>query len=837
MQPKNYSKFWQVLPAAMLFLLITIFEQDKSWGWECTPEKINAQIEKFAASDAEQKAALDTVAKCGESAVSILEQVILDKNQQKLRIRLNAIFTLGKMGVTAQEAVPELLKIQSDRQNETQASRYSAILALAKIVAADDVNANQRNWAIEGLIQTLGDQDDLLIEAAAEALAKINDPAIPALKNALKNPDYGIQLGAALALGQIDGQVKLAVDSLISQLDSPNIEWQERSFDYLNNVFDLIKQNRIKPDIELPILTDYILATTTSLEAIQNQRIDLEQIKSQPEIDELESKLSDTLKLLENIKYSPRLLWELLAKHPAIWILGLYGLLFSGYGLLLWWRPLWLLAWNDWLKRYGEIAIPIKVLPISVPLRWVVLGGLFHYHPRVLDAWVAQQIDGSAREEFLNQETVKIREIYIPVKLELDQQQIDAASPEKLRHIFAKAQSRLLIWGEGGAGKTSLACQIAKWAMEADSSQRLCPHRMLPVLIQEDLKFEDKSDPLVFIEAIRGRVQDLSDRQDPISKELLEKLLRKQRILVIVDRFSEMSEATQKAICPERADFPVYALIVTSRAETTLSPVSKHTVKILRLGGSDLAQFMEKYLQEKALQKQNKEGKEEVKPNLLDNPKLFFDACGDLSDLLLKFKRQNRSSTALFAKLYMEVLIGFQTGEYENDMPKNIPELMLAYVNKINGQVMEGKLADRALHQDLKKIAWECLKENYRPTAAKIDVALAAIGGDDAADRLAYLENRLYLLKTSNPGKDKISFDLDPLAEYFAGLHLVDFYGSNEELWQEFLAKAKAMPSGTDAIQGLIMAVRDCCLIKQQEAQLPPFLIHELDSAILKLSN
>ncbi len=123
------------------------------------------------------------------------------------------------------------------------------------------------------------------------------------------------------------------------------------------------------------------------------------------------------------------------------------------------------------------------------------------------------------------------------------------------------------LYGEGGSGKTSLACQIASWAMSDIPEERLCKHQMLPILLEEEFNFKVAEGKQVFLEAIRGALRDLIDAEDALSEELLEQLLRKRRLLVIVDRFSEMSEATRNLIHPESPDFPVNALVVTSLPE------------------------------------------------------------------------------------------------------------------------------------------------------------------------------------------------------------------------------------------------------------------------------
>jgi hypothetical protein len=61
--------------------------------------------------------------------------------------------------------------------------------------------------------------------------------------------------------------------------------------------------------------------------------------------------------------------------------------------------------------------------------------------------------------------------------------------------------------------------------------------------------------------AIQGQINALTNQADPIAPELLDKLLHRQRVLVIVDHLSEMGEATRRQITPQLADFPAKALV------------------------------------------------------------------------------------------------------------------------------------------------------------------------------------------------------------------------------------------------------------------------------------
>lgn len=145
-----------------------------------------------------------------------------------------------------------------------------------------------------------------------------------------------------------------------------------------------------------------------------------------------------------------------------------------------------------------------------------------------------------------------------------------------------------------------------------------------------------------------------------------------------------------------------------------------------------------------------------------------------------------------------------------------------------NRIIHDNKLEDRVLHQDAERIAWECLKQSYLPTSANRDAVLAALGGEDATRRLDYLEHCLHLIQTINPAEDQIRFALDPLAEYLAGLCLVNQYGSNQKAWHQLLDDLHQIPETPTAVAGFLMAVRDCCIAKGAEAHIPDFVTLEL---------
>jgi HEAT repeat protein len=665
-------------------------------------------------------------------------------------VRKEAAVSLEKSGAAAKEAVNNLKKALKEDRNSTMRSWAAA--ALGSI-------GSEAKEAIPELLKALDHQNPYVRANAASALGNIgadDETTIKKLIQVLEDEDPGVRSREIEALRQISGDLKTQVENQEISLD--------KAIQYTNNALQIVK----KPELQF-------------------KKEDIRGI-------EVYLQVFNTMKTQQEIL-------EWLSKNQWVW--GIFAYLCVSLGVF-WLRPLWLLRLDQGLKAF---SIKVPVLGGEISLRQLIVG---KYHTRVLDAWVSAHIK-SVREEFQQKDTVQARVIHIPMTVILGGRTIAQLSNKDLRQAFKK---HLLIWGEGGSGKTSLVCQIAQWAMADDQANRISEYQMIPILIEEDLEIKTGTEENPLIAAIRGQLEDLTNQPEPIPEELLEHLLRQRRILVIVDHLSEMSEETRRTIRPERPDFPVNALVITSRLEETLGHVTKTTIKPFRIEGNRLSSFMEAYLLQRG------------KRDLFTDPE-FFAACSRLS-LMVGL----RNTTALLAKLYAEQLIAAKVGalqELSLQLPDNIPDLMLSYLNELNGHVQEEiKLDDRIVHRDAKVVAWECLKTDYRPTPADREAVLAALG-NDAETHLKYLEDRLRLIQTIGVARDKIQFALDPLAEYLAGLRLIDLDGSDREKWLTFLNQADTLSGASGTIAGFMSAVRDCCLAKSRDVKVPEFVINRLD--------
>ncbi len=727
-----------------------------------------------------------------KDAVDDLSDRLLNDGDNEVRWR--AAEVLGKIGPDAGDAVDVLIKVLKEKTSFYEL-RYEAANALFKI-------APNELKTIKALVYALKDIDLNIHRLSAGLLGtilhgKIKDKKF--LNQAIEyirkeavnsNNDWQVRLGCAQAIGSSSQDVKTSTEVLTKLWEENNKEVRQNIIYSLKNISWNLRDRA---------------NTISSFKRLQNTKEGLQQAiitfqkfnKQSGSSDEDIDKLIDYLKnTIDIITFSQNKFiinticnWIVENKVVSAPIIYVFSLLLVSFTLL-WFRPLWLLKINDALLHV-DIPLPSWLGSIKIPPRYGLIVGFFHYHPRVLDAWVAFHIK-TAREEFEQKQTVKARKVHISIPVVLNGKNIGDLTNKDLQPDFEEKVMCVLIWGEGGVGKTSLACQLAKWGMSDKPEQRLCKHRMLPILLEQELDFQVREGKQVLIEAIRGQLRDLINSAVPISEPLLQQLLRQQRLLVIVDHFSEMSEETQKKIRPQLPEFPINALIVTSRRKEKLGGVNKTTLKPMRVEGNRLSSFMEAYL--------TQQGKRD-----LFTDEEFFEACRQLSVMA------GRSNiTVLLAKLYADQMIAAKTNAFEEHIPTNIPELMLYYLNQLNQSVTDRKLDNRTVQHDAKIIAWECLKQTYHPTSAKRDTILTVLDGDEPKVHLNYLEKFLHIIQTVGAAENQIRFTLDPLAEYLAGLYLVELYNDNQESWVAFLDQVDSQPNSPESIRGFLLAVREC---------------------------
>ncbi|NJL64603.1 MAG: NACHT domain-containing protein [Methylacidiphilales bacterium] len=561
-----------------------------------------------------------------------------DKEPEAHQLAAKALATVKDK---AKKAIPDLLTIAKDKRITNVDARIAAIQALTVMELGKNKEASQiliealddkaflvRRHAIAALlmmgsygkpaypkiIDLLADKNRSVRRVAADALGNFAEHIGSEAKTSVtklvevlkKDENFNVRASAAAALGKIDSDEK-EKEVIPALLEALKVNYGD-NYDLLKNAADSLSKIGVKIQEKAVIqgeLSDGDLDITVKSFEEAIKILNKPPYKS---LDNYQKAIKQQLDALKRIQTERKFIDNVL-KNPSIMTPIIYLLiLLVIFGL----RPLWLLKIDEFLKPI-DLKLPIPGAPEISP-RWLIF---FKYHPRVLDAWVNRHIT-SVREEFEEKNTVQDREVYIPIPVVLGGKTLPQLTGASLRAKFIKQRDCILIQGEGGVGKTSLACQIAKWAMADDENDRLTQHKMLPVLIEQELDLVTSEGKSALLATIQGQLQDLTNTSQPVSEEFLERLLRDRRILVIVDHFSEMSEATRKEIRPESPNFPINALIVTSRFEETLGHVTKTIIKPMRIAGNRLSSFMEAYL--------TQQGKRDL---FTDSE--FFNACSRLS--------------------------------------------------------------------------------------------------------------------------------------------------------------------------------------------------------------
>jgi hypothetical protein len=414
-----------------------------------------------------------------------------------------------------------------------------------------------------------------------------------------------------------------------------------------------------------------------------------------------------------------------------------------------------------------------------------------------LDAWVERRAV-AAREAFARIDAVARRRIYIPLPVWVgaaaDGRRIAEATPEELRGLFKPDRTVLAIVGTGGVGKSSLAFQLALWALEDDPERRPVEHRMIPILIEQETTD--------LVGAV-GRELRRMIGEEEVEADLVLSLLRHRRLLVIVDALSERSEATRRHVETIHGQAPVNALVVTTRRDPDFGPIRATSLRPERIDVNSLVRFLTEYL--------HRTGAEAL-----------FSGRGALrlsERLLALVERGSRrlEVTPLLIRLFVDNAIELREQDRPiEDLPVSVAGTMLENLRRVNPKTPDtpNAVPDDVLIQAARVLASLSLGPNYVPQdfdqrdACK---ALAASGiGVDSSAVVARLIANGVLESRDVGGTPFLRFAFDPVAEYLASLYWLDRLRDSRTDWENWLAELRAVDGYPESIRGFLVALEDC---------------------------
>jgi HEAT repeat protein len=683
----------------------------------------------------------------------------------QLHVKMAALYALSNLRAAARAALPELLIAAQDRSLPPQVSAQ-AIIAVADIgEPADTVHT----------IATLSHDDRSQIRgAAATALGLIGPSAasesLPLLTGLLSDTVPDVRSRAIEATGLLGSRAKTTIPRLLYAINDSDTRVRDMAARTLESLANSVRD----------------AGDVSALDLLARMQHELEQNQKF----EVRSHINGVRRAREYLELNwwiqmRRAIGNFYGAYPvSCWTMLGAALWACAVSLVYWLAPLMLVRLSGALEPLA-VELPQWAGGVKLRVRSVTLIRFFASRPRVLDAWITRHI-ASAAVRFEMIRAAADNKVHVEIPVVLDGKPLSGQTAEEIRLAFSSRVVNCVICGEGGIGKTALACALARRAMADDPRTRLAGHRMVPIWLDEELRGGEEN---TLVEAILNNLRILIDSPEPLSRELLFDLLRHKRLLVIVDRFSELPQQTRNIVLHGRHQCALNALILTSRAQIAF-PIATVAIEPLRIMGNRLSFFLSAYLAAIGTRE------------LLDDAQ-FFECCARLSRMV-----GGKSATVLLAKLYAEQIAGPKPHSQSAGSVDSVPELFLQYLNVLNRGLVDGKEDDEAVQSDAKRLAWECTRSSLLPGEITWRQAVESLDCGDAASRINYLEGKLRILTKVGP-EFRIRFTLDPLAEYLAALYVVQgCVGGNG--WMEICRRTMADGLPGNGYSGFLSALSDC---------------------------
>jgi len=455
---------------------------------------------------------------------------------------------------------------------------------------------------------------------------------------------------------------------------------------------------------------------------------------------------------------------------PYLWVLATY----VARPAELWRAARWL---DDWTVRRAGFAASRWS-----PSRWLGVEALAA-RPRSVDAWIAERAP-RARHALASRPAARSRAVRVPTPAVIGGRFFEQPTTGDLRATLLGARSGLRLFGEGGSGKTTLAYRLAHAALADDPAELLLSARALPVVFETAESLPPDGSPAAWCARLRTELELALDER--WTRRETERLARSGRLVVLLDGLSELDDATRRIATGLQAAWPRVVVLATARAPADFGPLFGTQVALVRIDGSDLARFLDRYLVARGDR------------HRLDDS-AFFDGLGRLSRLA-----DAGDVTPLIASLFVDAwLAGREDGE---PLPRTLGELLDARL--LRAVRCHGVRTLAVTAADATAAARCVLGTVLRPGSAPREVVRRALHDLDPERVDARIDELIALGVLETAGRASLRFTLDPLAEHLAAREAV---GAVTDLagWRRLLHAADRRPNAPQAVAGWFGALRD----------------------------
>jgi hypothetical protein len=354
---------------------------------------------------------------------------------------------------------------------------------------------------------------------------------------------------------------------------------------------------------------------------------------------------------------------------------------------------------------------------------------------------------------------------------------LEHPKPEDLSKLFARPRVVVQIVGPGGAGKTSLAMQVARWLFDAENDGVLMGHPTIVVLLDEDTTD--------IRAAVKGRIRSWLELDDDIPDRLLDVLLKKRRLVVLFDRVSERRPEVISAVERVHSRVALNALLVTSRRTLNFEGTSHQSLHPEPLGSGTLLYFVTALLRDHEdfggfshLTDQLRLGEQFI-------PLLRTEVIpGDIP------------VTPLLVRLFVDRAIErLRTYDSLEKLPTSIPDLYFDYLRRVNptdtghSVISHSEMLRAAQTVAILALGSDLVPKEFSESEAQSALPAHEDDGPRVLDRL--LENGV-LSRRDSGAETILRFVLDPVAEYLAAFAYAQRAGSHGTAWADLINNAEA---------------------------------------------
>ena len=470
-----------------------------------------------------------------------------------------------------------------------------------------------------------------------------------------------------------------------------------------------------------------------------------------------------------------------LKKHVVISIIvGVVCLLCTVQTILLWLSPYSILYIYDFIKTIEDLVrdkIPYGAW--LARLNSLFFVPVFAFSGRTLDAWITKHgaMLQSSRDNWATYSP-------LPIEVDLDGTTVHISKPGPATLTSCMDEREIAIVGPGGVGKTTLAREFTLWlGGDNDLTRRI---RVRPVCLFVGDGAED------LLKVVKMLLQEKLKKT--VDSDLVTALLRKGRLIVVLDGVSERSQVVQSYLRDLRSTIFARFIITTSRLENDRAYAGARVkmIRPLSLNSESLLSFMLALISRK-----DRSGQD---------PLAQMDVQLQLATRLAALVQSSQVGvTPLLVQTFVakaEQLL--KSGLSLDDLPTTVLGAYLGYIRDLTSRSAPG-IGQRELMKCLMFVASLCLGDDCHPRGVDIEVAIRAL--EQRTIDVSLLDSLLNLgLLISTPSLlgSEIRFALDPVAEYCAAVFWWETL--DRQRWCELKERARANLPGAS---GFVQAFKD----------------------------